>query len=131
MRISDWSSDVCSSDLRDRVVDVVGLEADEAEKVEGVRVLRIPFEHPAVKLLGVGQPSLSVKLDAALQRLLGRHLRPMRRVDRRLLGLGGETAFVSLAAARLACWFRAGQPDERRVGEEVVRRGRYRGLSVE
>src|SRR3546814_1386634 len=101
MRISDWSSDVCSSDLRDRVVDVVGLEADEAEKVEGVRVLRIPFEHPAVKLLGVGQPSLSVQLDAALQRLLGRHLRQMRRADRLLLGLGGAPALLDRKSTRL------------------------------
>src|SRR3546814_15627753 len=64
--------------------------------VEGVRVLRIPFEHPAVKLLGGGQPSLSVQLDAALQRLLGRHLRQMRRADRLLLGLGGAPALLSI-----------------------------------
>src|SRR3546814_11398641 len=72
-----------------------------SEKVEGVRVLRIPFEHPAVKLLGVGQPSLSVQLDAALQRLLGRHLRQMRRADRLLLGLGGAPALLDRKSTRL------------------------------
>src|SRR3546814_1473310 len=36
MRISDWSSDVCSSDLPERVVDVQALAGDSTDNVPGV-----------------------------------------------------------------------------------------------
>src|SRR3546814_12596851 len=39
MRISDWSSDVCSSDLRDRAIDGRGIAADGAG-VDGVALVQ-------------------------------------------------------------------------------------------
>src|SRR3546814_5936970 len=52
MRISDWSSDVCSSDLHPRIVEVeVRLVREKAVPVIGLRG-RIPGP---VRLLGVGE----------------------------------------------------------------------------
>src|SRR3546814_5035451 len=48
MRISDWSSDVCSSDLLLKLMDLDAIELDENNDLEGVEeeVMRLQEEYP-------------------------------------------------------------------------------------
>src|SRR3546814_2422993 len=50
MRISDWSSDVCSSDLAQQAPDVIGigrLAFDQARQIAGDRGVLLPDEYDA------------------------------------------------------------------------------------
>src|SRR3546814_13557798 len=87
MRISDWSSDVCSSDLREnreiQIADTGGIggrsehqkdarvgviEADRADRVEAAqivfarRVVALPGDHIERRMADVGPPQAALKL---------------------------------------------------------------------
>src|SRR3546814_4402804 len=110
MRISDWSSDVCSSDLLRRLV----VDGAEGLRPAGFRGLR----HADLAL----RRARAVVLDGAEVHVDERNAREHHHHDRDehpVLDTGGtQNAFVALVSA-----FRAGlQPrsEERRVGKECV-----------
>src|SRR3546814_10868781 len=80
MRISDWSSDVCSSDLV-RLVHVLGLARDRADVTLGLldaeHEVLAPLHHVLAQVLSEGRPSLrglapSDLLEGRLDGLLDR-----------------------------------------------------------
>src|SRR3546814_5225794 len=82
MRISDWSSDVCSSDLQELVgVAVLGVDLDLRREV-GAGVLLL--EHGKRRDLAVAQVALVVGPEDAA-------------ADRRLVGAAGPDALALLA----------------------------------
>src|SRR3546814_14527792 len=125
MRISDWSSDVCSSDLLHRQVRNRGAE------------LRVPVDEALVAI----EQALVVKLDEHLDDGGGKALvhreALVRPVARRAQAaeLPGDLAarlrlpFQDMLEKRLASYLRALLPrsDERRVGKEWVSPRRCRG----
>src|SRR3546814_19911879 len=115
MRISDWSSDVCSSDLMPRA-EVLSLE--EIDRIasafvrRGVRRLRLTGGEPLVRR------GIEVLVDK-----LGRHLRTGA-LDELTLTTNGsqpDRHAVALAAAG------GTRSEERRGGKEGVSTGRARG----
>src|SRR3546814_17772304 len=104
MRISDWSSDVCSSDLPRLRIDLMDL---------AIPVLPHP-ERP----FGPGEPRVAA---AAGRRNGGEHAAALR-IDL-LDAVIGELKQV------LAVEGRSGRSEERRVGKECVSTCRYRGLT--
>src|SRR3546814_18001658 len=106
MRISDWSSDVCSSDLNARSVAFVGagfigLEAAGALHARGLGVHVVaPDEVPMARALGPG---------------IGGFLAGLNREQ------GGVFHLRATAKGRL---------EERRVGKECVSTGKSRGAPV-
>src|SRR3546814_13011427 len=71
MRISDWSSDVCSSDLDDRVVDLVGEGYDLA-----IRIAELPPSTLIARRLAVSR-----RMVCAAPAYLERAGRPQRPED--------------------------------------------------
>src|SRR3546814_11951490 len=125
MRISDWSSDVCSSDLALRLQLLQqGLELDAviALDVEGARDLALADrlgalvdEREYLFLAGEGR-------GAGLVQFLG--------TGRILFAGQGQSAADSSAAALPEVFFAVdflASSEERRVGKGWVRRGRFRG----
>src|SRR3546814_17817133 len=118
MRISDWSSDVCSSDLADRIVVRCDGEivADHPRCFGRDRTIYDPWHYLPVLVtkpgaLRNGAPFQDWALPPALARL------------RRQLGNGDEAdrRFVRLLSAVLVP-----RPEGRRVGQESGRRCRFR-----
>src|SRR3546814_16605056 len=100
MRISDWSSDVCSSDLRTGFRIGIDLEHDQPQRDAHRR--------------GIG--------DAALAAFVGVELGRLKLVMHEIkLGGAGEIADREDAAQRLF-----ERSEERRVGKECVSTCRYR-----
>src|SRR3546814_8621569 len=62
MRISDWSSDVCSSDLREDFVAeegrrlLVGEVVHAPDEAEGIRIVRLVARREVVAVDAVGEP---------------------------------------------------------------------------
>src|SRR3546814_15445862 len=114
MRISDWSSDVCSSDLQhnrqfsDHRLQVIGELIDVPADVSEVALLVIQRQ-PLVKVAGRDGPGQ--------RRDLGRHCR----LAPALCRLFSQMRPPALPFA--ACALRS---EERRVGKECVSRCRYR-----
>src|SRR3546814_18113687 len=111
MRISDWSSDVCSSDLRRAVRGV------DARGVPGADLRRVS-RHPAA-LLGGDHRRRLVGSDPDAARGAGDGARPVRRRDDRLRlppALGLRQATLALGRREPAL-----RSAERRVGNEWVR----------
>src|SRR3546814_12429615 len=109
MRISDWSSDVCSSDLRDvflNALDGTIYDDDPKQGVVDGRVFRHPdlkfqFEAPAGFTINNGTQSLAIQ------------------------GNGGQAQFAggSLGGGG---WEAYSRPEGRRVGKECVSMGSSR-----
>src|SRR3546814_9515735 len=92
MRISDWSSDVCSSDLRQHAVEHVDAAPDRADDVGGLadahevaRPLGRQVRHRHVERLehrrlafADGEPADRVAVEADLLQRLGRALAQLR-----------------------------------------------------
>src|SRR3546814_12217539 len=131
MRISDWSSDVCSSDLNG--FDFTALVAHDEPRVGGrvggkaarhLLARRIADHHGVAALeapLDGGDPRRQQRL-ALLQRLEGAGVDP-ETADR--LQTAGNPALEG--GAGLDGGEEPGRSEERRVGKEWVRTGRYRG----
>src|SRR3546814_11751699 len=99
MRISDWSSDVCSSDLEHRIA------GDEDEDLGGVRETVIAVGNPAHHIVG------NVVEENEDQRHPAEEIEPqVAYLRRRRTGRRG-----------------GGRSEERRVGKECVRTCRDRG----
>lgn len=58
-------------DESDRMVVPVGLMGDEAQKMEGVRVVRLSAQHLLINSFRLGQPARLVMRDGFLERGLG------------------------------------------------------------
>src|SRR3546814_11464318 len=119
MRISDWSSDVCSSDLARELADRQLPTPDRAQDVAGPQVLVMGLELERAKPLAVA---------AADELLRLRHTHPsVRQAADRLLGgdpLNGLLVQVFSEVLRRA------RSDERHVGKECVRKFRSRWAPV-
>src|SRR3546814_14003845 len=132
MRISDWSSDVCSSDLRDRLF-------REAESNVAIRVTESD-DKDSFEVAGRGELQLGVlietmrregfELGISRPRVLFRDGESGREepyetvvidVDDEHSGTVGEKMQIRKAELR---------SEERRVGKEGVRTGRARGVPV-
>src|SRR3546814_16232273 len=93
MRISDWSSDVCSSDLREDFVAeegrrlLVGEVVHAPDEAEGIRIVRLVARREVVAVDAVGEPVGG-----------GRHLVLPQRLQ---LGPGRAGAGVKLPFERL------------------------------
>src|SRR3546814_8597403 len=124
MRISDWSSDVCSSDL---IVDLLHRQRDVEADVEAAR-----FRGAAVGRLHDAGPAAGADHEAAV--VLGQALRPLGKAARQLAGglvvarhleiaLGDDEVGVFLLGAlllghRQAALRLVARPDARRRSEE-------------
>src|SRR3546814_14784550 len=120
MRISDWSSDVCSSDLANGLVVLVAVVAVD-EVVHGA-LGRGQHAERAVKCIGDALRDLGVAGDDG-----GRVLR----ADHRTLG-NDELQRLQAALVQRDLVFHQGAEDierseERRVGKGWVRKCNYRG----
>src|SRR3546814_15805973 len=117
MRISDWSSDVCSSDLKDAAHDIALRIARTAPRIEGMHVYG-PAPAPLAMLRGRHRFRLLVHARRALD---------VQDVIRDWLGgldwkpkvRGGRCRSVQLRVTL--------RSEERRVGKECVRTCGYRG----
>src|SRR3546814_17569453 len=106
MRISDWSSDVCSSDLRVGLTGIVLTRVDGDARGGAALSMRAVTGCP-IKLIGVGE-----KLDA----LEGFH---PDRIASRILGMGDVVSLVEKAAETIEAE-EAERSEESRVGKECV-----------
>src|SRR3546814_21067455 len=109
MRISDWSSDVCSSDLKTR-----GQDAPAACVASVKRAMTLPFDEAVAR-----------DRDAFATLSAGRQSRALRHIffaERQAARLAAGTARPVTRAATV----RAGRSDERRVGTECVNTCRFR-----
>src|SRR3546814_5707508 len=139
MRISDWSSDVCSSDLRqpDHAIRIRNETLDFlVQRPDPGRVIEVDDRHVLIEDLARRVVArLAILVVAALARLVQQlvHLRVavLRIVDAALAGDELVQVAVGIDAARPADQIgrvgagvlRCGS-EERRVGEEGVRSGR-------
>src|SRR3546814_13098599 len=116
MRISDWSSDVCSSDLRVRYVIPTHVHLDHAGGA-GVLMRALPNATLVVHERGARHLIDPAKLIAGASAVYG---------DAEVERMYGEIAGVPPVRVVSP---QAGEPrsEERRVGEECVRKGRSRG----
>src|SRR3546814_19930285 len=116
MRISDWSSDVCSSDLTvERFID--GIEPDgPVENLLAVRTGAGPVHFGFAGHLDVVPPGVGWTGDAFDPQVRGELLYGRGAVDMK----GAIAAFAAAAAATPA------RSEKRRVGKECVRTCRYR-----
>src|SRR3546814_16207656 len=109
MRISDWSSDVCSSDLGFRIVDQLGIIglADPADARRRAALDLVEQARAVARLEeAVGATSEQEQL--------------FERVERLVDAAGGREGAVIIA-------LRTQRPVESRVGKESVSTGRLRG----
>src|SRR3546814_11689442 len=117
MRISDWSSDVCSSDLDAHAAAPVGKGSEADGRLAGTR-LADKSEHPAL-LQGEGD---AVDDGDVLRRLARR------------IGGGAdlEIADVEQVSHRHAppSGWQCGGSEERRVGQECGSTGRFRWSTI-
>src|SRR3546814_17308677 len=131
MRISDWSSDVCSSDLVD-----VEDDARTADLLQiGDRIAQFAFEHPLHARVdrqrerltarrGVGQPILEGALDPGDALSLGiGETEDMRRAGG--LRIKARLFAGAFAADLAATVHRRARSQARRAGNEGVSRCRY------
>src|SRR3546814_11919894 len=90
MRISDWSSDVCSSDLVDLAFDMMNRgKADQGVDVTGIDAdRRLEFDHGRVPVAEVGKDSAArmMAFGGALRRQADRILQRRQRSEERRLG---------------------------------------------
>src|SRR3546814_13211506 len=105
MRISDWSSDVCSSDLAQRQMQVVDAVRHTADAVRFAKTLAHGGNHGPGCIIGEHGKKV---IDA------GRQFGGIR------YGRNGQYLHGTRAA---------GRSEERRVGKECVRTGRSRWLA--
>src|SRR3546814_1056839 len=56
MRISDWSSDVCSSDLRHRLLDAINIALESTAPDARARMIQLEVKHAAAQQVGFGVP---------------------------------------------------------------------------
>src|SRR3546814_16039091 len=116
MRISDWSSDVCSSDLRTHPVRPFGRRLDERLSISmSWRQLPITRVDAFADRPFTGNPAAVMPLDEWLS-------------DALLLAIAAEnnlseTAFLIPDEAREADYELRWKSEERRVGEECVSKG--------
>src|SRR3546814_8346189 len=110
MRISDWSSDVCSSDLKHRPHFLLALRAEQP-----LRVLAIAGDHAAVKLHA--HPLRQV-VHAGIDAAGAGHVRPCQRRDRPQvleveLGVAGGNVVAGLEVIGVEARFGHAQRPER------------------
>src|SRR3546814_15729109 len=113
MRISDWSSDVCSSDLGGWLTDPALLDrlVDEKLKAEGTRILAAGWKWVTT--------SIDLPWDAT---------RDLRAIDRDEVAMSDdEQAPVAAVEAAREATLELWGPDTRRVGYEDIRWGRSEG----
>src|SRR3546814_11022623 len=145
MRISDWSSDVCSSDLRIETpvaingvpflfIDTAGLREKGGDEIEGIGIdLAQRAMEDSDLVLWLGEPSQGPhNLAAKVVRIAPKSdlgSPNPHGCDLTLSALTGEgmlqlqTLLMDRARALIP---RAGSSEERRVGKECVRTGRAR-----
>src|SRR3546814_12755194 len=130
MRISDWSSDVCSSDLaersREEYVDAIRADlgwlglAFDGEERQSARFALYEQRFDTLKAAGRVYPCYETAQELDLKRkvLLGRGLPPV--YDRGALALSDEDKAAFEAEGRRPHWrFRLDhRSEERRVGKE-------------
>src|SRR3546814_14657481 len=109
MRISDWSSDVCSSDLDPAYGDHVARGCEDARIVSGDWFCGAELERVRGVLEGDGPVTIGCTQQAPLFSEIAEEL-----------GYAGELAFANIRET--AGWRSA----ERRVGKECVSTCRYR-----
>src|SRR3546814_18634909 len=142
MRISDWSSDVCSSDLQVVAVEVLQLHEVEARRRLADRVEVEPFDGllggddlvvamapaeaqqiVAQRLRQVAQVAVGVDAEGAVAL---RQLGPVGPVDQRTVGEGRRFPVPRLVELVLAKGVGPVRSEGRRVGKACVRTCRYR-----
>src|SRR3546814_14057431 len=118
MRISDWSSDVCSSDLPSLTRSIEGAE-DDAEAARG-QVDRAAIG-PDDVLLGIAASGTTAYTIAAVERARGRGALPIRIANKE----GAPIPPATEPRIHLHPGPRAnpGKPTERRVGKRGVKHG--------
>src|SRR3546814_19408546 len=122
MRISDWSSDVCSSDLQQHRGPLAHAPAGEGKREKGDQHDR---RHQG-ETVGKGER----QAEALRQQVGGAHrqkLRQRRKQQQREGGRRRQQQPASVARQRREGPSEARRAEERRVGEEGVRTGRSRG----
>src|SRR3546814_21019802 len=122
MRISDWSSDVCSSDLPERVVDVQALAGDSTDNVPGVPGIGSKTAAQLITEYGDLETLLArageIKQAKRRERLIEND--ELARISKRLVRLDGDEPGVpTLAALRL----RQPEAEERRAFLERYQSG--------
>src|SRR3546814_13141082 len=126
MRISDWSSDVCSSDLDEGTVAPSGFIALAQQRIEQLfRIL--PFTRNTQRNSVATQDFRIAR--PAVQRQFIFPLRPFRiaRQVQRQAPVGRNVGVLDAKASRtLHVTHSPRRPEERRVGNERVRTGRSR-----
>src|SRR3546814_20908210 len=128
MRISDWSSDVCSSDLHDELVEMLG------EKGEGLNLAAVPpVPILLVGLQGSGKTTTTAKIGLRLRtrdkkKVLMASLdvaRPAAQEQLKILGEQAEVATLPIVPGQAPV-----RSEERRVGKECVSTCRSRLASL-
>src|SRR3546814_12848639 len=117
MRISDWSSDVCSSDLKWRRTEGLGIEAGDVGDLRFDRKLFLTYRLPEGRAPPpAARPAIEdVAIDLGD---LGKRGRPIRHD---IIGvIMGRHSHTGLDATR------QGRSEERRVGKACVSTCRYR-----
>src|SRR3546814_12499429 len=95
MRISDWSSDVCSSDLQNRGRQAVGVGRESAEKAreiidrEGVHIIAVLGQ----VIIGINAAEQEVERPVKIDGK-DRFARPARTEERRVGKEGGSTGWT-------------------------------------
>src|SRR3546814_14489859 len=120
LRISDWSSDVCSSDLGERVLERLAvLEGDVLDRLHGIEVLREADR----------QAGLAQLLDEAGQQLADRLPGTELQVGllRVLSGVAHAPRVPAHLTGRSSRIATPSRTEERRVGKECVRTCRSGG----
>src|SRR3546814_20056629 len=110
MRISDWSSDVCSSDLNDREQPIESLIKDG----------------PLIKM-GVENPCLFVNGVISTQRLTNIHLLAIKVILHPKVLIKLQPILLDIILQDLIEEWGCRRSDERSVGKECVSTGRTRG----
>src|SRR3546814_11293719 len=118
MRISDWSSDVCSSDLPSRTL----VLTDLIENIEPRRVKNILYRW-LIRLGGAADPDGKAPRD--MQWSFRKHRAEVHRAAERMIGWAPER--LLLAHRR---WYGETRQDERREGNGGVRPCKSRGAPV-
>src|SRR3546814_16320438 len=132
MRISDWSSDVCSSDLSDQIFEQIEEIRELSAEAKSVGIATVVWSYPrGGDLSKNGELALDVGAYAAhIATLIGAHIikvkLPPAHIEQKDAQKAYEGTDWSKQSERVQHVVQASS-EERRVGKEGVSPGRSRG----